>query len=142
MYQFKLAIGDWGYVGHEKCIYYIIQSNKPIDSVREAYFKASAMFGTQLDKYLCCDDSDAFIDEDKYDKLTNFGIPMVKIIGSKDDMYAIWVEEFVQIVLEFIMKGDPELILCVCEDKIPMFQFYGYDEQHRHIGALGYGLFE
>lgn len=45
------------------------------------------------------------------------------------------------IVLRFIKNYIPEFEYEMIEDSIPMLPFYGFDEQGRHIGYFGYGLF-
>ena len=38
-------------------------------------------------------------------------------------------------------ETDPELKLEIIEDNTPTLHFFGYDEQNRHWGSVGYGLF-
>ena len=44
------------------------------------------------------------------------------------------------ILLRFIKMYNPEFRYEIID--IPMLPFYGYDEKRRHIGHIGYGLFE
>lgn len=39
-YSFTIPIGDWSGDGHNACTYYQFTSNKPLQNVREAFFKA------------------------------------------------------------------------------------------------------
>lgn len=39
-YKFKIPIGDWSGDGHSKHEDYLIESNKPVEQVRELYFQA------------------------------------------------------------------------------------------------------
>ncbi len=39
------------------------------------------------------------------------------------------------------MKADPELRLRPAPDNFQSIHFYGFNEQGRHIGAVGYGLY-
>ena len=50
-----------------------------------------------------------------------------------DDMAELW--------LALLQLADPELQLEIVPDTIPMLSFSGRDEQGRHIGEVGYGLF-
>ena len=42
-------------------------------------------------------------------------------------------------VLEFLKVGDPDLKFKIINPP-DMLPFYGYDDQNRHIGFIGYGV--
>jgi len=48
-YKFKIPIGDWSDDGHGKYVDYFIESNKPVEEVRELYFQACDKIGFSLD---------------------------------------------------------------------------------------------
>ena len=49
---------------------------------------------------------------------------------------------FAQLFVDYIMLHNPQVVLeIVQEEPVEMFPFYGFDEQNRHIGQFGYGLY-
>ena len=149
-YKFKLPIGDWSSDGHGKHYDFIISSNKPLNKVRELYFKACEEIGFSLDGSY---KNEGMAPNSEYgDYRPNFEILKILIeFGvkiEKDDLeyihrYNVMPKHiFCNIILSFIMTQDPNLVLKRIEsEKIEMFQFYGFDEKRRHIGYFGYGLF-
>lgn len=57
-YTFKLPIGDFSKDGHGMCDWYRIESNYPVEDVREFYFKACEMAGFKFNEVFCsyCED--------------------------------------------------------------------------------------
>ena len=145
-YKFKLPIGDWSNDGHGKCDWYIVQSNKPLEEVREAYFKACKLSGIEFHEYLCSDYEDGCISLDQIEYFKEIGIDVLPLLDEefdeefKNDTY-VGVDGFVSILFKFIIKYTPDLELDTINDGLEMFPFYGFDHQNRHIGHLGYGLF-
>jgi len=41
-----------------------------------------------------------------------------------------------------LMKTDPSLEMKIAPEERVMLTFYGLDDKGRHIGCVGYGLFE
>lgn len=149
MNKFKLPIGDYSDDDHGKCIYYIIESNKSLEEVRELYFKSCELFGNNFSKYLCWDYGDNYLTEDHFEELSKFGIDFTKIFIDINDILDEFeaeeninldIESYVEILLQFIKISDSDLELKIIEDKLPMFNFYGKDDKGRHIGQFGYGL--
>ena len=134
---FKLPIGDWSGDGHRQCEYYIVESNKPIDAVREAHFNIIEKTGIDINSICSCTEEDQ-IDEDLMEMLKSMGFTPSNRYGDEtilcaDDMAEIWIL--------LLMKADPTLDLTiVVEDEIEMLPFYGNDVKGRHIGNIGYGV--
>ena len=119
---FKLPIGDWSGDGHRQCEYYIVESNKPIDAVREAHFNIIEKTGIDINSICSCTEEDQ-IDEDLMEMLKSMGFTPSNRYGDEtilcaDDMAEIWIL--------LLMKADPTLDLTiVVEDEIEMLPFYG-----------------
>lgn len=134
---FKLPIGDWSQDGHRQCEYYIVESNKPIDAVREAHFNIMAKTGIDINSICSCTEEDQ-IDEDLMEMLKSMGFTPSNRYGDEtilcaDDMAEIWIL--------LLMKADPTLDLTIIvEDEIEMLPFYGKDAKGRRIGNIGYGV--
>lgn len=148
MYKFKLPIGDWSDDGHGKTDDYIIESNKPLEHVREMYFQACEKLGYTLDghhkKTPCAEYEDYEFPFEVINDLDNIGVKGLDFyfeVGEGNyDMDSI---SFCDIVLNFIKSQDKDLELKrIPNDELPMFQFYGVDNKNRHIGYFGYGLFD
>ena len=154
-YKFKIPIGDWSDDGHGKYEDYFIESNKPLEEVRELYIQACDKIGFSLDGSYKqtkltpnAEYEDYKFSNETLDALLEFGVVIDDDDKYKDLVEYIREEEsvdeaenFVHIVLQFIKTQDPALELSIIPDDVPMFQFYGYDTKNRHIGYFGYGLF-
>ena len=147
MYKFKLPIGDWSNDGHGKADWYIIESNKPLQEVRELYFQACEKLGWTLDghdkKTPCSEYEDNTFPKETLQELLDFGVKLDQndIDYIFEQEYTDGSELFLKIILEFIKTQDSELVLNIIDDDLKMFQFYGCDNKNRHIGYFGYGLF-
>lgn len=136
---FYLPIGDWSGDGHEHCIKYLVRSNKSIEEVREAHFNIQKATGVNIET-LCAQYEEDAIPVNDAAKLRALGFNIVDdddadfIDMEPDDMVALW--------MFLLQKSCPGLVLeRVDEPEYPMLPFYGYDDQRRHIGQVGYGLF-
>ena len=138
----KIPVGDWSDDGHGKCDYYTIKSNFTVEQAREAYFKAIEKSGIDLSRDIASDYEDSRVSESIED--TQFIKDLISegYLMEWDGSYH--VNDSVSmaiIVLRFIKNYIPEFEYEMIEDSIPMLPFYGFDEQGRHIGYFGYGLF-
>jgi hypothetical protein len=152
MYKFKIPIGDWSDDGHGKHEDYIIESNKPVEVVRELYFQACDKIGFSLDGSYNKTELTPQADYDDYSftketlqALLDFGVKLdqdtIDYITEQESTDG--TELLCDIVLRFIETQDETLKLVrKDEEDYPMFQFYGFDEKERHIGYFGYGLFD
>jgi hypothetical protein len=157
-YKFKIPIGDWSADGHGKHDDYLIESNFPVEKIRELYFQACDKIGFSLDGSYketeltpMSDYGDYSFKKETLDALLKFGVQIEKdLVDSLYESYSeedgdasIDIETLLDIVLAFIKTQDENLTLRVLpENDLPMFQFYGFDKKGRHIGYFGYGLFD
>lgn len=149
MYKFELELGDWSDDGHGKTEDYLIHSNKPVEDVRESYFKAVGLTGINFGGEVCSDYGDGELDLDLYEKFKELGYVFDEEkwdieFNSKNICDSIYVERsaFMDLALWFIKLGDSTLELKIIEkDPVDSFHFYGFDEKGRHIEFFGYGLF-
>ena len=151
-YKFKLPIGDWSSDGHGKSKDFIIISNRPLAVVRELYFQACDKIGFSLDGSYKqteltpqAEYGDYEFKKETLQALLDFGVKLdedvVEYIREQENTDG--TELLCDIILAFIMTQDSELKLKREPDEnYPMFQFYGFDTQKRHIGYFGYGLFD
>lgn len=144
-YKFKFAIGDWSNDGHGQCEYFVVKSNKPVEEVRESHYQIENVTGINIDK-ICKNYEDDIINNENYELLVKLGFDFelqgFSIDGYDDNIIAYCNPLSYVLLWIFLLKQvDKTLELEIVSDDIPMFQFYGYDEQGRHIKASGYGLF-
>lgn len=130
--QFLLYIGDWTREGHGKKETILIESNKPINEVREAYFNAKKSLPNLCPEKYCTEYQDAAITDEILSGLLSAGCPVV--LESKK---YVTVNSFIDIMLWYISQGDSELTL----SRVDTFHFTGEDNKGRNIPSLGYGLF-
>lgn len=140
-YRFKFYIGDWSGDGHGKRDVFFATSNKPVDAVREAYFAAKAKMPSLCPDCYCQNREDPRIDERILARLEAAGAPPGAVGQFRDDCPDDLVRAFAEIVVWFIQQGGPELVIELAPKDCTPVLFCGYDEQNRHIGLLGYGLF-
>lgn len=140
MYQIQLTIGDWSGDGHEKYEAFLVNSNFPVERVREAHFHIEEATGINIEE-ICSDYGEDEIDSETLVKLKNMGFEFENASGMGEAY--ISVPEMAKLWVFLLQKADPELQIEIMGDEdIPQLQFYGFDEQGRHISGVGYGLFE
>lgn len=150
IHKFKIPIGDWSGDGHSQHEDYVIESNKPVEHVREMYFKAKEKLGYGLEGHdsrtPCAEYGDYKFPFEVINDLDNMGVIGLDSYfeeGNSEDIDDMSTEEFCDIVLNFIMSQDSDLKLKrIPNEDMPMLQFYGFDSQKRHMGYFGYGLFD
>lgn len=143
MYRFKMSIGDWSDDGHGKCENYIVESNFPVERVREAHFAMEGRTGISIEN-LCNEYAQDCIGEDDVELLKELGYEFAGESYEDDDgiHYYMTPEEMAHLWVFLLMKSDSELQLKIVDEDYPTLHFYGYDDQRRHIGQVGYGCFE
>lgn len=142
-YHFKISIGDWS--GDYHCVeqYYLVISNKPVEAVREAHFAMESVTGINIEN-LCCSYGEDTIDLETTGKLQQMGYEFSDVVIQDGMNCAVMTpKEMADLWLFLLMKTDPELKLELqtLPEAIPSLQFYGFDDDGRHIGSVGYGLF-
>jgi len=138
MFKFYMTIGDWSGDGHEKSDNFLIESNLPIESVREAHFRIDKATGINIED-ICSNYEEDEIDPETVHELKMLGFHFDNNTGMGDGV--INSEEMARLWVFLLMKADPQLKLEFVEKTIPSLHFCGYDSQNRHIGSVGYGLF-
>lgn len=138
MYQIRLTIGDWSDDGHGHTADFIVNSNLPVEAVREAHFKIKETTGIDIES-ICSEYEEDEIDEETVEILKDMGFQFSNSTGMGDEITN--PEEMAKIWVFLLQKADPNLKLEFQTDDIPNLNFYGFDEKGRHIGSVGYGLF-
>lgn len=150
-FSFQFPVGDWSADGHEKCVYFTIESTHSLEDVRELYFQTREKFPSTLD---CAHDNKKAICSDyeetscTLEDLLGLGLTVEEI--EKLDIEKDWEDEdkfrpgsddIANLFVLYMMKHNPGLILNIKQDP-NMLPFYGRDSKNRHIGHFGYGLDE
>lgn len=146
---FNMPIGDWSGDGHELCDWYLCTAKKPIQEVIGAHYHIAEMTGVNIEA-ICSACHEDVIDQKTVNALSELGffqalpnnleyeITDGTVMADPDFMAHLWV---------FLLnKTDPGLQIEIPEflwtnDDIPTLTFYGFDEQGRHIGGVGYGCY-
>lgn len=143
MHDIKFTLGDYSRDGHGQFDDYIVESNKPVEHLRELHFSCIETLGFDIGD-MCRDYEDNQLDESIFDILREHNILDDESlyllqtneynIGDPDELLGIW--------LSVLIHLDPSLTLLVkTPDEIPSMHFYGYDEKRRHLNNPGYGLY-
>lgn len=149
-YKFQIPIGDWSGDGHNNVEWFICSSNKPVEEVREAYFRAKE----ELPSELCPENfvneyEESTLSKELFDQILerfpalreNKDFEHWDNPDDPDGRVRVFTEFMAAYVVEFLKAGDDDLrVSLVPGDEIPMLPFYGYDEKRRHIGFIGYGI--
>lgn len=132
-YIIRFPIGDWSDDGHGKCNWFAVESNKPVEDVRESHYACKNAFGFTPGE-LCHNYEEYYPDGLQVTALILAGIA----VPHEDEFDSAAI---LQIWLDMLMKADPTLHLEVVPDNAERINFYGTDEQGRHLSTPGYGLF-
>jgi hypothetical protein len=151
MPKIKFSIGDWSDDGHGKSETFLVKSNVPLIDLQEAYFEACNKLGVRLDgdkkikwEPPCSDYEDSVFPMEIYKHLKEQGVKMPEPEDTYDeDDKGVYFnpDQWVDIILSFIMWQNKKIKLTRMDDDVQTFHFYGIDKQNRHIGHIGYGLF-
>ena len=143
----QMPIGDWSGDGHEQCEYFICECAKPVESVREAHFWIQEAIRIDITA-ICNRDQENEMDQEMEKTLNLLGFTFKDPIRDNDGRVEVWPEDMADLWAFLLNKADPELELRIRNkiffddlSKIPLIPFYGFDEQGRHIGGVGYGCF-
>lgn len=128
MYQLKFQVGDWSGDGHGQHEDFILESSVSVEELREMYFTTKAKTKTSPEN-VCRDYGDNEITKQQ-----------IKDLGLQK-MYD--GDDFIHLFVDYMITHNHDLKLeIVQQNQIPTFHFYGHDKKKRHIGFMGYGLFE
>lgn len=162
-YEFRFPVGDWSGDGHNRCEWFHVQSNKPIEEWRKAYFTSLDNFKERIDIEIVPDIVPDSYNGGKRDNgwplhlmrsIVGFDFPNTDYDSVTDDSGNVISSNDIPCVgfpnpkdavgytLTFCQVSDPSLEFKILEEKeSPMFPFNGFDEQKRHIGHIGYEIF-
>lgn len=139
MYYFYMVIGDRSGDWHGQCEYFRIESNFPVERIREVHFQIKE--STDIDiEGICSEYQEDEIDTGTVQKLKNLGFQFDNRSGMGDGILCS-SEEMAQLWVFLLQKTDTELRLKILNDELPTLHFCGFDTQKQHIGFVGYGLF-
>lgn len=139
MYRFRMTIGDFSGDGHGLKQEYIIFSNAPVETVREAHYRIKDVTGVDIEN-ICSEYEDDVLDAENVKRLQKSGYPLEDVAA--DGSVCMNAKEMARLWLFLLQKADPALKLTFAEDEeIPDLQFYGFDEKGRHVDFVGYGVF-
>lgn len=141
-YLFTLPIGDWSDDGHGECDYYHIESNKPVEEVREAHFKIRDVTGIDIHEIANEYEVSYFDDEHPVIEYINNKINASKSLKECAQECSMTSKTMAELWVLLLQDADPTLELKMVEqNKVPMLSFYGFDKKGRHISFVGYGTF-
>ena len=129
----EFPVGDWSDDGHGKCAYYIIESAKPVQEVREVHFRAPKVCGFNIGD-ICCEYGEGSLNDYIRCKLEELGFAFQVI----EEIEHLTSRDIVNIWVFLLNHVDGSLELSVLD--IPSINFYGYDEKKRHLNTPGYGV--
>lgn len=138
MHYFCMTIGDWSDDGHGKHEDFRIESNFPVECVREAHFHIKGATGIDIES-ICSAYEEDEIEKEVVDALKEMGFQFEDRTGSGDGV--LCPQEMARLWVFLLQKADSKLHLNIMDEDTPTLHFYGYDKQNRHIGCVGYGLF-
>ena len=156
-YTFKMPIGDWSSDGHGQCEYFKIQSDVPLEEVREAHFLIHEKTGIDISK-ICSEYQEPYLFFNDVVQLINLGFDTSLILdfdaellekarekndpeiyeGNTDGVDA---ETVAHIWLFLLNQVNQDMNLKIIPDEEEMLVFYGFDKKGRHIESPGYGCF-
>lgn len=138
MYQFWMTIGDWSSDGHGRNENFLISASAPVEQVREAHFRIKEVTGIDIEN-ICSKYGEDEVDAETAEILKRMGFLFENRSGMGDGILS--TEEMAKLWLFLLQKADDELELALIENDTPYLHFSGVDQQGRHIGSVGYGLF-
>jgi hypothetical protein len=141
MNKIRFPIGDWSDDGHGKCEYFFATTPLSVQDVREAHFSARSVMGFDIgDLYKGYMESS--ISPEIQDKIS-------EILPDTSEFKYDWAEEDLSppeslffLWVSLLNKINPELALTPMVSDYEDINFYGRDDQGRHLNTPGYGLFE
>lgn len=138
-YLINFSLGDWSGDGHAIHEEFIIESNLPVEELRELHFKFEELYNIDIGS-LCSECS--WLTRDTVNSLIMIGALETDIllntktknfyVGSTKVLLNLWLKCLQAVNPEF--KHNLKII--------PYIHFAGYDNKRRHLGVPGYGLFE
>jgi len=147
-HKFNIDIGDWSSDGHGKCKSFLFESSHSVEDVREAYFAAGKKLKKNWPEEVCHDYGDYSVTAEVLRELKQVGFEFKDCDfdgeeGADDEVCYPSEEGMLQLTVWFIKQGNPEIKLKqISTPKVPSLAFYGFDKKKRHIGFIGYGIYD
>jgi len=134
MNKIEFPIGDWSSDGHGKCDKYLATTSLSVKEVREAHFAAPLVLGFDIGD-ICSEYGEFGINPSIEEKiLAVFPSWESWSLEGPESLFILWIS-----LLNLI---DYRLMLTPVDNDAEPINFYGRDEQGRHLSTPGYGLFE
>lgn len=136
----RFPIGDWSDDGHGKCEYFFVSCNKSVQQLREIHFSCPAKLGFDIGD-MCSEYQEPTVSSGIIKMLEKHNIVKPNELSKSryDFMSPIYLFKLWLIILKFL---EPSLTYEIYEPKFIDINFYGFDEQKRHLNTPGYGLYE
>lgn len=138
-YLINFSLGDWSGDGHAIHEQFLIESNLPVEELRELHFKFQDLYNIDIGS-ICREYSS--IPRDLLDSLILIGVldsDILLTLGTKN-YYVSELAILLDIWLKCLKAVNPEF---VWDHKIvPNMHFSGVDDKNRHLQVPGYGLFD
>lgn len=138
-FTFFLPVGDYKCEGHGKVLYFLIESDKPIEEVRKAYSLVKEN-NTSLDSKdrnaPIIDEGENFVSDEWFAQANIEPSNVLNAVNEEAEDQGHFVYdpiEVARIFISLVNQQDPELNLQLLEQP-PVFQ----DDS---IGNIGYGIF-
>jgi len=121
----KLTIGDWSQDGHNQYDEFVYESNKSVQEIRQAYKDSCKLTGIQFnhnkdytevignkygtERHICTEYEDNSVSDLAKEILKKHGIKLWR--DGEEDYYIESIEEFIDILIQFIKLSLPDLVL-------------------------------
>lgn len=132
-----ISIGDWSNDGHGRCddFFFILPNYKSVEDAREAFFKSAETYPGLDPRSFANEYQDGTIPGELRDAAADKGF---ELPDNDDDFHSGIMAEYVS---WFIGLSGVALTALGIE-QLPTLHFYGTDKKKRHLGHIGYGLFD
>ena len=144
MNMIQITVGDWSGDGHGKSTLYSYELPEGVtaEDARAAFWRSVEKYPLLNPCSFVCDSQDGTVPKNVIDAAETLGFEWRKTeCGGVVAEVDFWVEDMAHYVAWFLSLSGVTLT-ALSEDHTPTLHFYGYDDQKRHIGYFGYGLYD
>lgn len=140
-FLFNIRIGDWSADGHGMFETYTVQSDMPVEKARLAHY--NILKETGIDIHSICNDYECNgISKDMIERLELIGMDTDNIdLEYYDDNEEACATPYTLFSIWLFLLNKVDSSLNLKYKKIENLDFYGFDENRKHISFVGYGLF-
>ena len=138
-HRIKFPIGDWSDDGHGECDWFIINTNKTAEELREIHFLDTATFGFEIGEIANEYENNRVPDEVmEFLKANNFDLGEFNFYQGSEifptSLIKLWLRllQFIDSTFEYNIEG---------EEILPKITFSGFDHKGRHLKNPGFGCF-